>query len=100
MGAFSAGIRAALVAGAMAWGVTASAQTLPVPEFPVPDVTIPAEPGTLAHSIESDPRCRERTNGCERCALVGGGRLACTTPGLGCQPGRWHCVSEAARLSR
>ena len=84
------------VVGAMALVAVADglvrAQPLPMPDLPAIDRSRAASDGTLARQIEREPRCRERSNGCEVCVRGEAGHLSCSLPGIACQPGGWRCT--------
>jgi hypothetical protein len=77
--------------------VPVSGQPLAPPELPSANAAAAPDPGTLADSIARNPRCRERTNGCELCARSETGGIGCSTPGIACQPEHWRCVPEDKR---
>lgn len=81
------------VMAAMSGGVRAQQLPLPLPDLPAATVRVEApREGTLAHHVERDPQCPERSNGCEVCVRGQAGRASCSVPGIACQPGGWRCT--------
>jgi hypothetical protein len=55
----------------------------------------PSHPVPIQAYANDNPSCLEWTDGCTICAKSDGGAIACSTPGIACQPAGLQCKKMA-----